>query len=118
MTIPHLPAAWARGATLRLDAKVDVTPLGDGSEAREGPGALRRRWTLPERTRPVAEARACLAFFEGRSGALHPFAFTDPVSGVVVVVRFAIGPLEMTLLDGGQAKMGAMVLDEVFGETL
>lgn len=74
------PARLAHGVTGGPQRRVDIVSLASGHEQRNASTArARRRWILPGATRPIAEARQLLTFFEARGGQLHAFRFSDPL---------------------------------------
>lgn len=68
------------GLHVSSQRKVDVVALASGHETRNARTAhTLRRYTVPIGTRPIAEIRSILAFFEARDGPLHAFRFRDPI---------------------------------------
>lgn len=68
------------GVQVATQRRIDVVALASGHETRNARTAdALRRYTIPIGTRPIAEVRAILAFFEARGGPLHAFRFRDPV---------------------------------------
>lgn len=74
--VPRLPF----GINVASRRHIDVVALSSGHETRNSRTAeTMRHYTIPVGTRPMAEIRAILAFFEARGGPLHAFRFRDPV---------------------------------------
>jgi len=68
------------GVQVATRRRIDVVALASGHETRNARTAdALRRYTIPVGTRPIAEIRAILAFFEARGGPLHAFRLRDPV---------------------------------------
>jgi len=74
--VPRLPF----GIAVASHRHIDVVALSSGHETRNIRTAeTMRQYTIPMGTRPLAEIRAILAFFEARGGPLCAFRFRDPV---------------------------------------
>lgn len=92
------PARLALGVSGGPQRRVDIVALASGHEQRNATTARsRRRFILPGATRPIAQARQLLAFFEARGGPLHAFRFRDPMEpdtaagGTVTAADVAVG---------------------------
>ncbi|MBO6637934.1 MAG: TIGR02217 family protein [Roseitalea sp.] len=101
--VPRLPF----GVNVASRRHIDVVALSSGHETRNSRTAeTMRRYTIPVGTRPMAEIRAILAFFEARGGPLHAFRFRDPVEPSTAAdgAAPAASDVQLGIGDGAQAR--------------